>query len=246
MEPGDPEHAHAGTSREARPREAGLDGMQGIRYDLPAMKTVSATVHRRVHAARPGVFLRTADFPGSRSAVETQLSRLVAAGEGLVRVRRGLYWKGVRSRFGPGRPGVDAIVRAVASDRGVGPSGWTASHALGLSTQVPATPAYAVVGAPPTGLPGVKFHSRRNLRRLRLRYHEVALLEVLRDWPESAEADWATLVRRMARDLGAGLLRADRLRSVVAGERMPALRDRFTRLMADLSAPAIAPSTREG
>jgi len=139
---------------------------------------------------------------------------------------------------------VDAIVRAVASGRGVGPAGRTAGHALGLSTQVPATSAYAVVGAPPTGIPGVKFHCRRNLRRLNLRYHEVALLEVLRDWPGSVEADWTTLVDRVARDRADGLLRPDRLRAAVAGERMPALRERFARLMAELPGPAPAPSAR--
>jgi len=200
------------------------------------MKSTASTVRLMVRASPAGTFFRSADFPGSRAAVETHLSRLVSTDPTLLRVRRGLYWKGVRSKYGSGRPAVDAIVRAVASDRSVGPAGWTAGHALGLSTQVPATPAYAVVGVPPTGIPGVKFHSRRNLKRLGLLYHEIALLEVLRDWPGSVEAKWVTLVVRVARLRNEGLLRPEWLRSAVSGEHAPALRERFNQLMIELSA----------
>jgi len=65
--------------------------------------TTSARIRRRVESADPGTFFRTRDFEGSTSAVETAMSRL--AHDGLLRrVHRGLYWKGVRSRFGTGRP----------------------------------------------------------------------------------------------------------------------------------------------
>jgi len=198
------------------------------------MESIAFTVRLRVAASPAGTFFRSGDFPGSRSAVETHLSRLVSTDPSLLRVRRGLYWKGVRSKYGSGRPAVDAIVRAVASDRSVGPAGWTAGNALGLSTQVPATPAYAVVGAPPTGIPGVKFHSRSNLKRIGLSYHEVALIEVLRDWPGSVEANWVTLVVQVARFFSHGLLRPEMLRSAVAGEHAPALRERFDRLMLEV------------
>ena len=199
------------------------------------MKSAADTVRRKVEASPAGTFFRTSDFPGSRSAVETHLSRLVSTDPSLLRVRRGLYWKGGRSKYGSGKPDVDAIVRAVASDQSVGPPRGAAGHALGLSTQVPATPAYAVVGAPPTGIPGVKFHSRRNLKRIGLNYHEVALLEVLRDWPDSVEANWVTLVLRVARLRNEGLLRPEQMRSAVAGEHAPALRERFDQLMVELS-----------
>lgn len=180
------------------------------------------------------------DFEGPRRAVESAISRLTAENESLLRVRRGLYWKGVKSRFGPGRPRTEDVVLEVARTRGVGPAGWSASHALGLSTQVPAVPEFAVVGPPPTGIAGAKFHSRRNLGRLQLRHDEIALLEVLRDWPSHAEGDWTDLERAVASLRADGRIRPDRLRKAAAGERAPALRERIAALFADPS--PVAPS----
>ncbi len=199
------------------------------------MKTIAATIREKVGKAPRGAFFRTTEFAGSRAAVESHLSRLTGQDRTLLRVRRGLYWKGVPSRFGPGRPRVDDIVRVVAGDRGVGPAGWSASHALGLSTQVPATAVYAIVGPAPAGIPGAEFHSRNNFRRLGLRYEEIALLEVLREWPGTVEADWPTLVARVARLRATGLLRPVRMRKAVEGEGKPALRERFARLVEGLA-----------
>jgi hypothetical protein len=128
----------------------------------------------------------------------------------LVRVRKGLYWKGVPSRFGAGRPNpLDVALKL--TPKGVGPTGWTASHALGLSTQVPAGSELAITGRRPAPPAGVSFHSRSNLDRLNLRYHEIALLEVLREWPHRTEADWPTLldsVRKLERN---GLVNSKRI-----------------------------------
>ncbi len=148
-------------------------------------------------------------------------------------MRRGLYWKGVKSRFGPGRPRPEDVVNEVAEGRGVGPAGWSASHALGLSTQVPAVPEFAVVGPPPTGVPGVRFHSRRNFARLGLRYHEIALLEVLRDWPDYVERDWSDLERMVNRFRDDGRIRPNRVLKAATEEKAPALRARLTELLGD-------------
>ncbi len=180
------------------------------------------------------------DVDGPRRAVETAFSRLAAEEERLLRVRRGLYWKGVKSRFGPGRPRAEDIVREVAEGRGVGPTGWSASHALGLSTQVPAVSEFAVVGPPPKGIRGAKFHSRRNFARLRLAYDEIALLEVLRDWPKHVEADWSDLERAVVRLRDDGRIRPDRVRKAAAEEKAPALRERVAALVSGLARPAAA------
>jgi hypothetical protein len=172
--------------------------------------------------------------------VESAFSRLATEEDCLLRVRRGLYWKGVKSRFGPGRPRTEDVVREVAEGRGIGPAGWSASHALGLSTQVPAVPEFAVVGPPPTGIHGAKFHSRTNFARLGLRYDEIALLEVLRDWPGRVEADWADLERAVVRLRDDGRIRPDRIRKAATEERAPALRGRVTALVSDLARPAPA------
>jgi hypothetical protein len=180
--------------------------------------TISGWIRMGVDSAVPGSFFRASDFPGSRSAIETALSRLVSEGV-LRRVHRGLYWKGVHSRFGAGRPAPLAVGVEVAGRRGVGPAGWTASHLLGLSSQVAPTAELTVVGRhAPRAPEGILFHTRTNLARLDLRFHEIALLEVLRGWPAKAESDWTQLVEAVHGMEAQGLLDLDRLQRSVRGE----------------------------
>ncbi len=76
---------------------------------------------------------------GARQAVDTALSRLVAAGK-MRRVARGLYDIPRQSRhIGPLWPSVESVVKAVAERDGVRvqPTGAYAANRLGLSTQVP-------------------------------------------------------------------------------------------------------------
>lgn len=214
--------------------------VRGSRYNVRAMDSVAASIRSRVMRSRPGTFFRVSEFAGPRRAVESAFSRLAAEEESLLGVRRGLYWKGVKSRFGPGRPRVEDLVREVAGARSVGPAGWSASHALGLSTQVPAVPEFAVVGTRPTGIGGAKFHSRSNFARLGLGYEEIALLEVLRDWPAYVEADWSDLERTVAQLRDDGRIRPDRVRKAAIEESSPALRERAAALFSDL--PRMAPA----
>ncbi len=207
------------------------------------MESVAGTIRARVGKARAGTFFRVSDFDGPRRAVESAFSRLADEDPSLRHVRRGLYWKGVSSKFGPGSPRTEDVVCEVAEGRGVGPTGWSASHALGLSTQVPARSEFAVVGAPPTGIPGARFRSRSNFARIGLGYHEIALLEVLRDWPEHVEADWPDLERAVLRLREDGHIRPARVLKAATEERAPALRDRMAELVSDLSSRAPASTT---
>lgn len=180
--------------------------------------TTSAMIRKRVESADPGTFFWTSDFEGSTSAVETAMSRLARAGL-LRRVHRGLYWKGVRSRFGSGRPPALALGVELAGRRGVGPAGWTASHVLGLSTQVPPTTELSVAGRhAPSAPAGLRFHTRANLDRLGLRFHEIGLLEVLRDWPTTTEVDWARLLHVVDALQASGLVDVERLKRSVGRE----------------------------
>ena len=139
----------------------------------------TTTIRAAVETSPPGTFFRPGDFDAPRAAVDSALSRLCGRRSDLVRVGRGLYWKGVPSRYGPGLPHVVDVAHAAAGNRGVGPSGWTAAHALNLTTQVPATQELTVVGPVPTRVKGVTFHRRSNLARVDLSYLDLALLEVL-------------------------------------------------------------------
>lgn len=173
--------------------------------------SVSGAARHRVRHARPGTFFRRADFAGSDRAVESALSRLAAEGE-LIRVRKGLYWRGKNTRFGMTHPSTLEVAIAVAGP-GAGPSGTAAASMLGLTTQVPATIEVAVPGKTPEPIPGVRFRSRPYSRReRRLTPLEVAVLEVLRD-PFAAEEPWPRVVERIrelveSRDVRGAILAA--------------------------------------
>lgn len=199
--------------------------------------SVAEVVRTKVSKAKPGVLFTVDEFEGPRGPVETALSRLEDRGE-LRRVRKGLYFKGVRSRFGSGRPRVEDVVYKVCGTKGVGPTGWTASRVLGLSTQVPASHEFAVLGTPPTNIPGVRFRSRKNLARIDLNPFEIAVLETLRAWPAYGEASWVELVKRVAELRDEGAVKPERLAKVAAREHSPALRERMMMLASGLQAVA--------
>lgn len=207
--------------------------MKESRYDFLAM-SVAESVRSKVSKAKPGTLFVVDEFDGPRSPIETALSRLEDRGE-LRRVRKGLYFKGVGSRFGPGKPRTEDVVYKVCGTRGVGPAGWTATRALGLSTQLPAFPEFALVGAAPTNVPGVRFHTRKNLERIDLNPREIAVLETLRDWPAYSEATWDDLVERVAELRDEGAIKPERLAKVASRERSPGLRERTAALLSDLN-----------
>jgi hypothetical protein len=197
--------------------------------------SVAASVRNRVDRSPVGTFFSVGDFPGSSRAVETALSRLLRKNKALTRVRKGLYWKGVKSAFGAGRPNPESVVRELAGSR-IGPSGWTASHVLGLSTQLPATPEFAIFGPAPTGISGVVFHSRWNPERSKLNYEEIALLEVLREWPAKAEIGWEGLVDAVLSFESDGRIRPARVLRAATKERSPRLRDNAEALRMSIAA----------
>lgn len=179
-------------------------------------------VRRHVRQTPAGGFIRSIDVPGSRAGVHTALSRLSADGK-LVRVRHGLYWKGVESRFGAGRPGLLDAGIAAAGGRGAGPSGWSATQALGLSSQIPAVPEIAVAGPVPT-FDGVKFHKRNNLARRELSVLEIALLEALRAYPSFADVSSDELASRVGALAAEGKVRLAQVEAAARCERSPAVR----------------------
>jgi len=195
------------------------------------MKNVAEAIRTKVEKAEPGAFFTASDFPGSRRAVESALSRL-AAHDRLMRVRHGVYWKGVNSRFGMGRPKPEEVAVHVAGGRGVGPTGWTASNALGLSTQVPPVPELVAVGIPPTGVPDIVFHSRWNFARIDLNYLEIAVLELLRNWPNYVEANWSESVEKITQLHEDRAINLHRVFSVASREKSLTLRSRITDLKA--------------
>lgn len=197
--------------------------------------STAAEVREHVEALPTGGFLRSADMPGSRAAVDSALSR-IASSAGLVRVARGVYWKGVTSRFGAGRPDPLGAALEVAGV-GAGPAGWTAAKVLGLTTQLPAEVEVAVTGRVPEYM-GARFHKRNNLARCDLRPLEIGLLEVLRDWPTTTDVDWEELTSRVRELADHNEIDLDEVATAARKERRPSLRKRTERLISEVAAAA--------
>lgn len=196
--------------------------------------SVARRVRRRVRASSDRLW-RVEDFEdlesgdGSASAVSNELRRMVGRGE-LVRIRRGVYWRGKESRFGMlAAPRAEALRKSVGDDEAVGATGWQATNLLGLSTQVPAVETLAVTHRVPAGLPALKVASRaarRGRREQRLNGIEVTFLEALEGWDRYVEADAATALARFVELLSRDDVRLERL---VAASRTepPAVRERL-------------------
>lgn len=185
---------------------------------------VAATVRDRVLRSRDR-FWRPTDFDGSPEAVAQALHRLRTSDE-LLHVRKGLYWRGTKTLLGMAPPPADALVKAIATERrGIGPAGASAANILGLSTQIPRLPAFAVPTRVPESMPaGVEMVSRtgcRNRVMANARPAEVALLEVLRDWNALVEVDDAEATGIIKSHLDHGALRANALTRVAVTEPAP-------------------------
>lgn len=208
----------------------------GYCYTELTMSTAAA-VTDAIDNLPEGNFLRPEDISDApRTAVHMALSRAARQRSDLVRVGPGVYWKGRPSRFGPGRPDAVAIARWRAGDRGVGPTAWLAANELGLSTQVPAHPMLTTVGRPPKGVGGVAFAQRANLARVDLGYLDIALLEVLRSYPDYVEVPWPQLVDHIKDLAERGAIQLDAVAQAAANERSAPLKANLHRLLASLRA----------
>ena len=174
-------------------------------------------------------FVHVDRLPGSSTAARKAASRAVKDGL-LLPVRRGLYYRGRRTRYGITAPRPDEVARVVLGARGVGPAGYSAARAWGVTTQVP--PVWHVATLRTVDpIEGVTQHERRNLARADLKEKEIALLELLRSPEVYVEAGWDALVDRFRASLANREVDLERLRAAVPGEYNRAVRDNFARLV---------------
>ncbi len=197
--------------------------------------SVAEEVRGEVERSQGPGFVRASDFAGPVGAVEAELRRLTSAGA-LRRVRKGLYWSGPRTALGVGAPDPGQVALEVAG-HGAGPAGAEAARWLGLTTQVPGRPAFAVPGRVPSPVPGVRFTARTPHRReFGLRPLEVAVIEVLRDYPAHVEADWADVVAAIAELADKGRVRPAVIDTDVGSEYHVGLRERWAEVADALGA----------
>lgn len=195
---------------------------------------VAPVVRSRVLASK-NKFWKPEDFPGSPAAVTQALYRLCKDNE-LRHLRKGLYWRGTKTRFGMAPPRPSAVVRELVDAPGVGPAGPSAANELGLSTQVPRWEYVAVPRRAPRPVDRVYIVSRAaSTARLeeKLSPAEVALLEVLRDWATLVEWPDEVAGRIIGGYLDRGIIRARKIARAARTE-PPAVRGRLRSLLAGL------------
>ena len=165
-------------------------------------------------------FWQPSDLRLSPSTVHHLLGDLEDRGE-LRRIRRGLYWRGMKTPLGMAPPSPERLVEALTPGAGVGPAGLSAANALRLSTQVPRRAQIAVPDRAPSDAGAVTFVSRASRTgraATRLTSAEVALLEVLADWPTLVEVEPAQATRQLTELLRSGTVRAERLADAATTE----------------------------
>ena len=182
-----------------------------------------------IRSAPERSFVHVNRLPGAASAARQAASRAARNGD-LLPVRRGLYYRGAKTRYGMTRPRVEEVAREVLGEVGSGPAGYSAAREWGVTTQVPSSFHVATLW-PTDPIPGV---TQRNKERVRLNAKEIALLELLRAPDVYVEAGWGALVERVRDALAKKEVREDALRAAVAGERNIAVREGFAKLTADL------------
>ena len=198
-------------------------------------------------------FWRFTDFPqSSASTAQHLLADLAERGE-LIRVRKGLYWRGVQTPLGMSPPPPDALVRELVGSSGVGPAGLSAANALRLSTQVPRRAHVAVPARAPDSTGLVRFVSRptRTARaKACLAPTDVALLETLGDWESVVEVPAAEGWARLRGMVEADGAMAERLALASSTEpggvraRLAALLSAAGRLDLSDLVPGVDPRTR--
>jgi Family of unknown function (DUF6088) len=202
---------------------------------IMASGSVAAAVAKRVKKS-PDHFWRPEDFEGSTTAVRQALHRLVRDGE-LRRERHGLYWRGTKTLLGMSPPPKERLVKEIAKCPGVGPAGATAANLLGLSTQLPRIPVYAVPRRLPNEVPGVKIVSRPacwKRAEAKLSPAEVALLEVLHDWDGLVEVDRSEATSVVSKLVSSGALRSAALSKAATSE-PKAVKSRLDSVLASCS-----------
>lgn len=198
------------------------------------MNTSVLTPGETLERVPAGTFVHVDRLPGTRAAANSAASRASTRGD-LLAIRKGLYFKGTKTRYGMTRPSAEAIAVEILGNRGVGPTGHSAARALGLTTQVPAKPSLTIAGPVPTSVPGVRVSKRNNMRRRELNYTEIALLELLRgDWESTVDGGWPALLRATTGAVRDGKVHMNAIAEALASEHSPAARANFTRLNGDL------------
>ena len=163
------------------------------------MPTVTDAIRRKVQNAEPERLWTFRDFSSlPSSAVAMSLSRL--ARQGVVhRLRKGVYYKPKVSRFGTLKPDAANVIAALLDRKNIDwkPSGITVWNAMGLTTQVAATPSFTTDHRVRVTVPHarVRINTAPTVRGLSI--EERAALDALRDLRQVPDTTPEATIRRL-------------------------------------------------
>ena len=152
-----------------------------------------------------------------QSAAAKSLSRLAERGV-LVRLGKGLYYRGRATAFGQSRPKPSELLALANENTRLFPAGVAAANLIGLSTQ---TPRRIEVSTAAMSVPGLLLgdeavaHTRRPAAWNRLSDLEAAILEVLRDGGRTVDSAPDVAVERVRALLRGGNVFENLLRASV-------------------------------
>ncbi|MEN6520932.1 MAG: DUF6088 family protein [Armatimonadota bacterium] len=161
-------------------------------------RSVASAIREAILQSTDRIWIYTDFNSMPPAAVSQALSRLYR--EGLVkRVRKGVYYRPKQTVLGESKVSLAALIsKLLPSD--ARPTGYTAARVLGLSTQVPVEPSYAVSKTKaPASVAGVKVTVRRPVSSVCVGTREAAILEFLRERGETSERSPEETVYRLLR-----------------------------------------------
>jgi hypothetical protein len=186
-------------------------------------------------------FWKTADIDAPPSTAQHLLADLVTQGE-LRHIRKGLYWRGIKTPLGMAPPSSDALAAELTDRMGIGPAGLSAANALRLSTQIPRRAQYAVPARPPSDGDTVHFvnrSARRGRAERALSPTDVAALEVLDGWDRVIETSPSEAMSRLSTLIRSGSIDPGRLAGA-SGTEPGSARARLRYLLRSAGLPTLA------
>lgn len=150
-----------------------------VSHRRPKTRKRTAVQAVLARASTSGGLVGVRDVEAPPAAACKALARLAQSGR-LIKVSKGLYYAPKETPLGPSRPGAARILLKRFDGR-LRPTGYTAAHLLGLSTQLAAKPEYVLYASALPDAEAIRLTLRRGARPPSLPDHLGALIEVLRD-----------------------------------------------------------------
>lgn len=165
------------------------------------MKSINNIVKNNINQTPAGQIIKLDDLNiarGKEYAAAKALSRMVLSGD-LKRVKRGVYYKPERSKFGFLKPDEKNVLKEIIDESGGYLTGTAAYNSLGLTTQIPKTFVIAsTYNRTPVSIAGVNIRFRRvYIIDKKINVKILQTLDALKDIKKIPDADINVSLKRI-------------------------------------------------